>query len=220
MIGTLAFWIILLVGAAWTAWAPVRWREPMLAALAAALIGWADPVTLLVYAGLVAAVWQLVRTGQASRAATFAVGALVVGLVACKWAQAMETGVAGPLGLSYLVFRLIHVLIEARRGQLPPLRSWSEFAHYFLSPALFAAGPLERWEHFSAQRLDKLDGGRAAEALQRIVLGLAKKILVADALLVRVGHALGVDDAAAFTAASSPATLWLGALLSYARIYA
>ncbi|MEO5958220.1 MAG: MBOAT family O-acyltransferase, partial [Opitutaceae bacterium] len=91
---------------------------------------------------------------------------------------------------------------------------------YFLSPALFAAGPLERWEHFSTQRLDELDGVRAAEALQRIVLGLAKKILVADALLVRLGHELGVANAEAFTRASSPATLWLGALLSYARIYA
>jgi len=154
MIGTLAFWLVLLAGAGWTAWGPVRCREPGLAALAAALVGWHDPALLAVYAGLTFAAWRLARNGRASQAATLAVVALAGGLVACKWTQAASSadGVAGPVGLSYLVFRLIHVLVEARRGTLPPAGTLPEFVHYTLSPALFAAGPLERWERFTAGR--------------------------------------------------------------------
>jgi hypothetical protein len=53
-----------------------------------------------------------------------------------------------PLGLSYLVFRLINVLVDARRGAWERPPSWSEFCHFLFTPALFVAGPLERWGHW------------------------------------------------------------------------
>jgi alginate O-acetyltransferase complex protein AlgI len=222
MIGTGAFWLILLTGAAWTAWGPARWREPGLALLAAALVGWHDPGALLVYLGLTVLVWRLVRGGRSARGVNAAVAALAVGLAGCKWLQAISSGdgVAGPLGLSYLVFRLIHVLIEAGRGQLPPSRGWAEFAHYAFCPGIFAAGPLERWEHFTAERRERVDGTLAAEALQRLAVGLCKKLVLADAVLLNVAASLGVADPTSFTPATPPATLWLGALLCYLKIYA
>ena len=219
MISTWSFWIVLSVGAAWTAWGSARWREPVLATLAAALIAWNDWKTLLIYVGLVTAVWQLVRGRRPSRIALLAVGGLALGLVACKWAKVLEEGIAVPLGLSYLIFRLIHVLIEAERGQLTRVSAWSEFAHYLLSPALFAAGPLERWDHFVAEQQGQLNGTLAAEALQRIALGLVKKLLLADSLLIKIAVATGVSDTTLFTSHTSPSLLWLGALLAYLRIY-
>src|SRR6185295_15123467 len=113
MIGLGAFWIVLLLGAAWVGWGPARWREPGLAVLAVGLVGWHDPVALLVYLGLAALVGWLVRGGRPARGVGPAVIALAVGLAGCKWLQAssLADGGAGPLGLSYLIFRLIHVVV-------------------------------------------------------------------------------------------------------------
>ena len=220
MISTWPFWIVLLVGAGWTAWGSARWREPVLAALAAVLIGWTDLKLLLIYFCLVAAVWQLVSHGRISWAKVSAIIALAAGLVIFKWGQAVQEGFAGALGFSYLIFKLIHVLIEAGRGQLPPIKGLSEFTHYMLSPAMFVAGPLERFEHFVGEKRSHLDGTLAAEALQRIALGLVKKLLLADAVLVNLSIACGVENNAAFTPETPAATLWWGAFFCYMRIYA
>ncbi|MDB6024557.1 MAG: hypothetical protein JWM68_780 [Verrucomicrobiales bacterium] len=221
MISTVVFWVVLLAGAAWSARGPARWREPVLAALAAALVGWLDPIALLVYLGLTVPVWWLVRSGRPSRSSGITVVALAAGLAGGKWLQVAWSadGVAGPLGLSYLVFRLIHIVIEARRGQLAPISGLGEFMHYVFSPATFAAGPLERWEHFTAERQEKVDGTLAAEALQRIAIGLCKKLVLADVVWFQFASLIGVADPASFTPETPASTLWLGALMSYLRIY-
>src|SRR4051812_15301991 len=132
MIGNPVFWIVLLAGAGWTAWGAIRWREPVLAVLASALVAWTDPIAFLCFLGLTTLVWWLVRAGRPARGMMAAVIALAAGLAGYKWLHVTfhAEGMAPPLGLSYLVFRLIHVLLEARRGQLPPVRDWAEFMHY------------------------------------------------------------------------------------------
>src|SRR5688572_14189213 len=222
MIGIPAFWIVLFVGACWTAWGKTRWREPGLAALAAALVAWTDPVAFLGFFGLVNLVWWLVRTGRPPSGAAAGVIALAAGLAAYKWLHVayLAEGMTSPLGLSYLVFRLIHVLLEARREQLPPDRDWAEFMHYAFSPAIFSAGPIERWDHFTAERRGKVDGLLAAEALQRIALGMTKKLWVADGLLLDLAYKFGVGTAQDLTPDTSPDRLWLGVFLCYLRIYA
>src|SRR6187402_2239851 len=106
MIGNPAFWIVLLAGAGWTAWGSARWREPGLAALAAALVAWTDPIAFLGFFGLMTLVWWLVRAGRPARGMTAAVIALAAGLVAYKWLHVafLAEGMTSPLGLSYLVF--------------------------------------------------------------------------------------------------------------------
>jgi alginate O-acetyltransferase complex protein AlgI len=222
MIGNPVFWVVLLAGAGWTAWGTIRWREPVLAALAGALVAWTDPVAFVCFLGLTTLVWWLVRAGRPARGMMAAVIALAAGLAAYKWLHVTfhAEGMAPPLGLSYLIFRLIHVLLEANRAQLPPVRDWTEFVHYAFSPAIFTAGPIERWDHFTAERREKVDGLLAAEALQRIALGLTKKLWVADGLLLDLGYKLDlVVSGQDLTADASPGKLWLGVVLCYLRIY-
>jgi alginate O-acetyltransferase complex protein AlgI len=95
-----------------------------------------------------------------------------------------------PLGVSFFVFEFVHYLIEVRRGQAPlvsPGRFWL-FAFFF--PSL-VAGPVKRVGDF----LPALDQGLRICSLAdlqagilRIVLGYAKKFVVADPLTGAIRH--------------------------------
>jgi alginate O-acetyltransferase complex protein AlgI len=87
------------------------------------------------------------------------------------------------LGISYIAFRLIHVLRDKQMARLPEL-SLPEFATYVLFFPSLVAGPIDRAERF-AQDLRKdfvLSQDAALLAGQRIFLGLFKKFVIADAL--------------------------------------
>jgi D-alanyl-lipoteichoic acid acyltransferase DltB (MBOAT superfamily) len=87
------------------------------------------------------------------------------------------------LGISYIAFRLIHVLRDKQNGRLPEL-SLSEFATYVVFFPSLAAGPIDRAERF-AQDLRKeffLTQDETFIGGQRILMGLFKKFVIADAL--------------------------------------
>ena len=88
------------------------------------------------------------------------------------------------VGFSYFAFRLIHMLVDRDRINKNdvPLR---EFVTYLVFFPAFTAGPIDRFEHFSAelnkpeekdQNSDFLDG------LTRIFIGLFLKFILADSL--------------------------------------
>lgn len=87
------------------------------------------------------------------------------------------------IGISYIAFRLIHVLRDRQTGRLPEF-SLSEFATYVVFFPSLAAGPIDRAERFT-QDLRKEFFLTQDETLlggQRILLGLFKKFVIADAL--------------------------------------
>lgn len=88
-----------------------------------------------------------------------------------------------PVGLSFLTFRLVHVLVERTRGRLPEARP-TEVLAWLLFPPLLIAGPLQRFGDFhqqvqEARRPRVSDLNRAAI---RVVSGLVKKLVIADSL--------------------------------------
>jgi len=95
-------------------------------------------------------------------------------------------GVFVPVGLSFLTFRLIHLLVERTRrrsdvfvnADAPGVLAW------LLFPPLLIAGPLQRYDSFTTQlteavrpRLPDLNA-----AALRICSGLVKKLAIADTL--------------------------------------
>jgi len=87
------------------------------------------------------------------------------------------------LGFSYIAFRLIHVLRDKQMGRLPEL-TLPEFATYVIFFPSLSAGPIDRAERF-AKDLQKDFALTQEETLlagQRIVIGLFKKFVIADAL--------------------------------------
>jgi D-alanyl-lipoteichoic acid acyltransferase DltB (MBOAT superfamily) len=99
------------------------------------------------------------------------------------------------LGFSYIAFRLIHVLRDKQTGRLPEL-SLLEFATYVIFFLSLSAGPIDRAERFAGD-LKKdfaLTQDETLLAGQRIVIGLFKKFVIADALaLIALNDALAVQ---------------------------
>lgn len=99
------------------------------------------------------------------------------------------------LGFSYIAFRLIHVLRDKQMGRLPEL-SLPEFATYVVFFPSLSAGPIDRAERFAGD-LKKdfaLTQDETLLAGQRIVLGLFKKFVIADALaLIALNDALAIQ---------------------------
>lgn len=221
MIGGSPYWLVLLAGAVWAAWAPPRMREAGLALLAFAWVLTHDVLAGAVYLGLGAVVWLLVRRGPPlSSQAAAAVIALAAGLAGAKGIEAFRAGEwHTPLGLSYLVFRLIHVVVDARRRAWATPPTAAEFAHFLFTPALFVAGPLERWGHWQ-QVPPEPRGERIAAGVWRVLIGLLKKLYVANMLLPALWTALEWARPDAVGAQSEAGALWQATLFAYLQIYA
>ena len=66
-------------------------------------------------------------------------------------AQASAGTVVVPLGISYFTFKLIHYAVEVARGNITDRSLQRFFCYIFLFP-IFTAGPIERFDHFLANR--------------------------------------------------------------------
>lgn len=140
--------------------------------------------------------------GEVRPAARRALAALGVGVVLStlalfkyRWVQeALGLGAAGaagrPLevlslvGVSYLSFRAVHVVVDAYRRTLTELDPLTYLGYLTFFPA-FLSGPIHRYPHFAAQ----LDAGRRGDlaadvkaAAPRIVHGLFKKVVLVQLL--------------------------------------
>jgi len=92
-----------------------------------------------------------------------------------------------PLGISFFVFEFIHYLVELYRGKKPI----DSFVLFGLFAAFFPtqiAGPIKRYDDFAAQMQEKktIAMSHFDEGIPLIVIGLAKKLLIADNLAVFV----------------------------------
>ncbi|MBM4265308.1 MAG: MBOAT family protein [Deltaproteobacteria bacterium] len=198
---------LLLAVALFASWLVPGWAGTwVLLALSIVFYAWGTPSDLLVLAPLLLAVHAIARRVQpgqphARRWLGFGVTLLVGSLVYYKYLGLLAEGVVGgahllgfdlplaaprlqaPLGISFFVFLLIHYLVEVGRGSVQPvgLRDESLFVLFF--PTV-VSGPLKRIEAFEPQLRAP---GRPIpddlhEGLSRIVIGLAKKMVVADQL--------------------------------------
>src|SRR5262249_39836649 len=85
------------------------------------------------------------------------------------------------LGLSYILFRVLHLLIDARDGEVPARISPLVFLNYTCNFLCFVSGPIQRYEQFLANdrsALPELDEDRVFLALRRIITGYVKLIIV------------------------------------------
>lgn len=122
---------------------------------------------------------------------------------------------AFPIGLSYITFQAISYLADIHRGLVRPEGSLVSFAFYILMFPKILSGPIVRYRTLAGDlSAPSIDASHVAAGIRRFILGLAKKILIADVLakVVNAVFALPVD-------AVAPWAAWL-ALVSYAlQIY-
>lgn len=97
--------------------------------------------------------------------------------------DAILTSAFKTVGLSFILFRIVHVLVDARSGTLHGLQL-ATFMNYCLSFTTFMMGPIQRYQDFSDQwhgrtRAIDLTFEAHLDAVLRILLGLVKAHILA-----------------------------------------
>jgi alginate O-acetyltransferase complex protein AlgI len=120
-----------------------------------------------------------------------------------------------PIGISFFTFQKISYLVDVYRGDTKRAGS---LLNYLLFVSLFPqliAGPIVRYKEIAQQLTDRFETDTwqsRLSGLYRFVLGLSKKVLVADALIPLVSNSFGIGDV-------TSAQAWIGLLAYTMQIY-
>ena len=88
-----------------------------------------------------------------------------------------------PVGISFYTFQSMSYAIDIYRGQAQPARSFIDFACYVSLYPQLVAGPIVRYHELDTQlRVRTHSWAKAGAGIVLFVLGLAKKVLLADAV--------------------------------------
>ena len=190
------------------------WRERVL--LAASLVYYAAwdvrfLVVLLALGVFTFAAGRRIAAAREAKArprfatATAPIAAILLVLAAFKytrWLVDIENGLFGtaftlpklilPLGISFFTFECVSYLLDVQKGaaELLPLRRFLLFPTYW--PHL-VAGPILRIKEFSLEleNLRRPTWRETLAGLDRVVIGLVKKVVFADSLAVFVDQGFG-----------------------------
>ena len=118
-----------------------------------------------------------------------------------------------PIGLSFILFHGISYLLDIRNGKAKPNKNFAEFALYMLFFPKLAQGPIVKYYEFAPYFHNRKVGFEDLVAgLERFIVGLAKKVLIADVFALTVNRIFvggGVD---------AP-SLWIGIVLFSMQLY-
>jgi len=98
------------------------------------------------------------------------------------------------VGLSYIFFRVLHLLIDASQDALPERIRLIDYLGYTLNFSCLVSGPIQRYQDYARvgpSAPAPLDVMVTGEALERIITGFFKVSVVSVALLALHDHALG-----------------------------
>jgi alginate O-acetyltransferase complex protein AlgI len=120
-----------------------------------------------------------------------------------------------PVGISFYTFQTLSYTIDIYRRKTQPTKSLLDFALFVSFFPQLVAGPIVRSTEFLPQlkSMQDLRAERVASGLQRFLLGLFKKVVIADNV------ALFVDNVFASPGDHGALTLWCGAWGFALQIY-
>ncbi|MBQ8960828.1 MAG: hypothetical protein IJ071_06370 [Ruminococcus sp.] len=117
-------------------------------------------------------------------------------------------GAAFPVGISLFTLSAVGYLVDVFSGRLRPERHIIRFSLYLMMFPRLIMGPIVSYRRFKRiSRSRELSLENIGQGMTLFVLGLAKKVLLADNLLMLYRAVGGVDSSKL-----SVATAWLGAL--------
>ena len=139
--------------------------------------------------------------------AGFAVASLNRALAALALPSALPVpAIHLPIGISFFTFQALSYLVDVRRGAVPASRSLLDFAVYkSLFPQLIA-GPIVRYRDVAAQfSPHRIPPEQYAAGIRRFIVGLGKKVLVANTVAEAADRIFALPPATL-----GPAAAWLG----------
>jgi alginate O-acetyltransferase complex protein AlgI len=113
------------------------------------------------------------------------------------WPGGGLPALALPAGISFYTFVVSGYLIDVFRGDRPPERRFCEFALFASFFPAVLSGPIARAEGLLPQlhEPDRLSGADAKTGVTRFLIGLSKKLLLADQLAIFVNTAYAAPAA-------------------------
>lgn len=125
------------------------------------------------------------------------------------------TKVALPIGISFFTFQSLTYTIDIYRRIHPPLRNPLNYVLYIIMFPQLIAGPIVRFETIADQLTDRQETNEdRLTGFYRFVIGLAKKVLIADVLGAEVNNVMGMN-----WANLDATTAWTGILAYAFQIY-
>ncbi len=120
-----------------------------------------------------------------------------------------------PIGISFYTFQSMSYIIDVYRGTAKAQRNWIDFGTYVALFPQLVAGPIVKYSTIAEQLQDRLESmGMFAEGVRRFVIGLAKKVLLAN----NIG--LLWDTISSSSLETMPVlTAWLGIIAFAFQIY-
>jgi alginate O-acetyltransferase complex protein AlgI len=176
---------------------PARWRPALLSVVSVIFFSLFSPISALVMVGLTFVTYEAaitIETHRGSRTATAVLWVIVLAEIAyLAFFKAVpmigiqvRSGAVGRFvagfGVSYYTFKLLSYLIDVYWGRQITVRDFSLLlAAVSFFPQL-PAGPIQRVNEFQLPRAGDQVPELMRFGLRRILLGLAKKLLIADSL--------------------------------------
>ncbi|MBO4877485.1 MAG: MBOAT family protein [Ruminococcus sp.] len=123
--------------------------------------------------------------------------------------------IALPIGISFYTFQAMSYVIDAYKDPKYIQRSLYRLALYITFFPQLVAGPIVKYYDF-ADQIDnrKETPEQTAQGMRRFVIGMTKKLMIANTMAVAADYVYGLD-----TSELSPALAWLGAISYLFQIY-
>ena len=210
---------------------PDRWKNLTLLLSSLVFYGWGEPRFLLFMLASIAQGYAfgrlMERYPRRKRLFLTLSAVLSLGLLGyCKYAGfflrtlGALTGlslpalqIALPIGISFYTFQVLSYVIDVYRGTVPPQRNLLQLATYVAMFPQLIAGPIVRYADIAPELTRRRHTlADAAAGARRFVVGLGKKVLIANVLY---------ELMSAFLQSTQPSVLftWLYAVACALQIY-
>ncbi|MBQ3424708.1 MAG: MBOAT family protein [Clostridia bacterium] len=212
---------------------PMRFRNPLLLAASIFFYAWGEPVYVVLMllsigfnylTGLQLSVRRRPSSRRAALAGAVAVNVALLGFFKYQGFLAGTLNrVLGlhlpdwqlplPIGISFYTFQALSYVIDVYRGTVPAQHDLTAFATYITMFPQLVAGPIVKYADIRSQlQRRSVTLAQCGQGLERVILGLSKKVLLANNL----GRM--VDEIAALSPRPVLAA-WLGAFAYAMQIY-
>ena len=123
--------------------------------------------------------------------------------------------VALPIGISFFTFQSITYTLDVYRGVTPPSKKLTDYVLYIMMFPQLIAGPIVNYNSVAGQLVERTSTMEdRVVGFYRFVIGLSKKVLVANTMAAFADQVYGLQ----YTELST-ATAWIGSLAYTFQIY-
>ena len=123
--------------------------------------------------------------------------------------------VALPIGISFFTFQSITYTIDVYRGVTPPSKKLTDYVLYIMMFPQLIAGPIVNYNSVAAQLVERTSSMEdRVVGFYRFIIGLGKKVLIANTLAAFADQVFGMNYADLPTT-----TAWIGILSYTFQIY-